>query len=126
MNRFKDKKPEIKSQEKSIVSKFVPCTSSKCNSTIHIADKCYFLHPELRPDAKKVPSSKKAHVAVTTDTSSLELTSGLKGTDNVEELKATIAFMTAQLAAENKVVAQNNKIISKPIYVDSGNNYSVI
>ena len=75
---------------------------------------------------KEAASSKKAHVAVTTDTSSLELTSGLKGTDNVDELKATIAFMTAQLAAENKEVARNNKIISKPIYVDSGNNYSVI
>ena len=77
MNRFKEKKPEIKSQEKSVISKFIPCTSLKCNSTLHTADKCYFLHPELRPDAKKVPSSKKAQVAVTADNSSLELTSGL-------------------------------------------------
>ena len=108
-----------------MLQKFTPCTNCKCNSNLHSADKCYFLHPELRLDAKKVTPSKKAHVAVTTETIPID-NSGLKYTENVEELRATIAFMTAQLAAQNKEVVQSNNILCKPIYVDSGNNYSVL
>ena len=33
---------------------FIKCTRDKCNSTTHIAAECYLLHPELRPDFRKM------------------------------------------------------------------------
>ena len=32
----------------------IKCTRDKCNSTRHTAAECYLLHPELRPDFRKI------------------------------------------------------------------------
>ena len=34
-------------------SNFIPCTKNACNSKIHNAHRCWWIHPDLRPNIQK-------------------------------------------------------------------------
>ena len=103
---------------------FLPCTDKKCNSNFHTADRCYYLHPALRPELSKNKTSKKAFKTQVEHHPSDKIVSE----KSVVSLVDQIAQLKAELAMKaNKVLTSHiNTSEIKPKIFDSGNNYSVI
>ena len=74
---------------------FIKCTREKCNSTRHTAAECYLLHPELRPDFRKMKDQKKNAFKAQVD----NLTEDMSMSEaSVASLVEQVALLKAELA----------------------------
>ena len=112
-------KPAVKQQEA-----YVKCTSTKCNEITHRSDKCWILHPELRNVNKESSGVKKGLVATVSKSDKFD--EDFKDSMIADQAER-ISALRAELAAKSdKEVQIDTPNIKKPIYIDSGNNYSLI
>ena len=100
------------------------CTSTKCNGIYHTPDHCFIMHPELRNPTKESGGVKKSMVAMVPKPTKCDddIKDAIIATQ-VEYINSLEAKMAAKSNNEVQNMTSNN---IKPIYIDSGNNYSII
>ena len=98
------------------------CTTTKCNGIYHKPEGCFILHPELRNATKESLEKKKGMVAMVQEPEKFD--DDIKNAIIATQIEY-INSLEAKMAAKSENEVQTSKNI-KPIYIDSGNNYSLI
>ena len=102
----------------------IKCTTTKCNGTSHTPDRCFIMHPELRNVNKESSGVKKSMVATVSKADKFD--DDFKDSMIADQAERIISLRAELAAKSDKEVQKNTPNNIKPIYIDSGNNYSLL